>query len=184
MIWPGWENNDYYFFSSIFCLLLLQSAGVIFSYDLLKTKSRIIAKAFMLIILLLMIFFSYKISVRYYNSYSIDRYVLLTRVPSMIESDIDDKCYVITNNEDAVTLTGGSLLKVMVISNIKYSIKTVSRKAGCLLYFDGLICTRSLVEKGQSNKCTEIYKYFNLNQYKSYNYKGFEFTLYQLTLKS
>jgi hypothetical protein len=183
ILWQGWDTYRY-FFINYFCILSLQSMGVLFVYNKLRRKKKIIALVFALIVLVSMIAYAYSDINNYYLQKGVNKYILSTRVPAMIEADIDDNCYVITNDEDSVTLTSGSLLKVMVLKDIRISIKKRIKDIDCLMYFEGIICTRPSVKQEEAKKCTEIHNYFNLEYYKEYNSPEANYKLYKLELKN
>ena len=182
ILWQGWETYRY-FFINYYCIILLQSTGMYFVYNKLRKMKRIVGLSFIILIVALSVFFSYGDTMSYYNTRTINQYQLLTRVPAMIEDDLDENCYVVTNDEDAFTLAGGSLLKVMMLKDIKISIERRIKDISCLMYFEGLICNKPSAKNRDAKKCIEIYDYFSLEHYKAYSLIEARYNLYRLKLK-
>ena len=107
-------------------------------------------------------------------------------LPAIIEQDLKNKdCFIVTNDEDSMTLTAGTNLKVVLILDFvhRQAYKDFFKKDSCLLYYEGMTCRWSIKAKENTDKCKNMHDNFNLTIFKSYNYEDIKYDLYYIKQK-
>ena len=133
-----------------------------------------------LLIIATSLFSSYFIGKPYWKFLNENEYILSTRIPGWIQEDVGEECYITTTYNDAMILTSGTFLKVILTHDLRYINKNKLKEIDCLMYYEGMACNGIIPN---TNECTFVHNKFNLSLYKKYTYGASIYRLYNVSIK-